>query len=109
MAFAKTEEFPAEMVDMAEFATALSHPARIAILTYLLDHPNARCSELVKHLPLSQPSCSRHLGELRKAHLVDPATVGNEVRYTLRIERIKHFCDAFRNALNPPNCSSPEA
>lgn len=105
MAFAKTEYFPAEMIDMAAFAYALSHPARISILMYLLDHPATRCSEIVAHLPLSQPSCSRHLAELRKANLVTTESVGNEVRYTLRIERIKHFCDAFRSSLNPPDCS----
>jgi len=103
MAFAKTEEFDTEIVDMAEFASALSHPARIAIITYLLDHSGARCSSLVDFLSLSQPSCSRHLGELRKAKLVEAKSRGSEVHYFLKMERIKHFCDAFRTSLNPPS------
>lgn len=104
MAFAKTEDFDQPTIEMAEFAGALSHPARIALLTYLLDHPGCRCGELVDHLPLSQPSCSRHLAELRKARLVSATTHGNEVRYELNVERVKLFCDAFRQSLNPPSC-----
>ena len=104
MAFAKTESFEPEILDMAEFAGALSHPARIAIIRFLLDHPGARCSSLVDFLPLSQPSCSRHLGELRKANLIEAKPCGNEVHYHLKMDRIKHFCDAFRTSLNPPSC-----
>lgn len=104
MAFAKTEEFDVEIIDMAEFASALSHPARIAIITFLLENPGARCGSLVDFLPLSQPSCSRHLGELRKAKLVEAKPKGSEVRYFLKMERINHFCEAFRTSLNPPSC-----
>jgi DNA-binding transcriptional ArsR family regulator len=110
MAFAKTDQFDQSIIEMAEFANALSHPARIALLKYLLDHPDCRCTELVDSLPLSQPSCSRHLAELRKANLVVATQHGNEVHYQLRTTRIKTFCDAFRNTLNPetPDCSQPD-
>ena len=101
MAFAKTDLFDQPINDMAEFATALSHPARIALLRYLLEHPNCRCSELVDTIPLSQPSCSRHLAELRKANLIIPIQHNNEIRYELNSQRIGLFCDIFRNSLHP--------
>ena len=101
MAFAKTDDFNEETVQMAEFASALSHPARIALLKYLVDHPGSRCTELVNAMPLSQPSCSRHLGELRKANLVVATQHGNEVHYELKTDRIQRFCDAFHTTLNP--------
>lgn len=103
MAFAKTDQFDQTIIDMAEFATALSHPARIALLRYLLENPNCRCSKLVDTLPLSQPSCSRHLAELRKAKLVIATQQSNEVRYELNAKRIGQFCDIFRNSLHPEN------
>lgn len=108
MAFAKTDQFDQSIIEMAEFANALSHPARIALLRYLLDHADCRCTELVESFPLSQPSCSRHLAELRKANLVEATQHGNEVRYRLRTTRIKTFCDVFRNTLNPeePGCNN---
>lgn len=86
---------------MAAFAGALSHPARIALLKYLLDHPGCRCSELVDTLPLSQPSCSRHLAELRKVQLVEASQHGNEVRYRLQKDHIEKFCNIFHCTLNP--------
>jgi DNA-binding transcriptional ArsR family regulator len=101
MAFAKTDQFEQSITEMAEFAGALSHPARIALLRYLMEHPNCRCSELISTLPLSQPSCSRHLSELRKANLVIATQHSNEVRYQLNEDRISRFCDIFRNSLHP--------
>ncbi|MBT8043655.1 MAG: metalloregulator ArsR/SmtB family transcription factor [Verrucomicrobiae bacterium] len=100
MAFAKTDEFNEATVQMAEFASALAHPARISILQYLIEHPGCRCTELVDAMPLSQPSCSRHLAELRKASLVEANQHGNEVHYSLRKQRIQRFCDAFHNTLS---------
>lgn len=100
MAFAKTDQFDRSTIEMAEFANALSHPARIALLKYLIAHPSSRCSELVKTLPLSQPSCSRHLAELRKAKLVEASQQGNEVRYSLQASRIQSFCEAFHTTLS---------
>lgn len=111
MAFAKTDQFDPTIIEMAEFATALSHPARIALLKLLLDNPGCRCSKLVDTLPLSQPSCSRHLAELRKANLVEAVQHGNEVRYQLNTQRISRFCDIFKKSLNPEKQSpqgSPE-
>ena len=106
MAFAKTDQFTPAIIEMAEFATALSHPARIALLKHLVDNPSCRCSKLADTLTLSQPSCSRHLAELRKAHLVEAVQHGNEVRYQLNTNRIAQFCDIFKNALNPEKKNS---
>jgi len=99
MAFAKTELFPEDTVAMAAFASALSHPARIAMLKYLMDHPGCPCSDLVDAVPLSQPSCSRHLAELRKAGLIFGKQVGGEIHYELNRDRIQHFCGSFQGAL----------
>lgn len=103
MAFAKTELFPEETVAMAAFASALSHPARISLIQFLIDHPDSCCSELGEALPLSQPSCSRHLAELRKAGLIRARQVGGEIHYQLNQERITHFCSTFHCTLSPEN------
>ncbi len=101
MAFAKTEGFDPKTVQLAEFAAALSHPARISLLQHLLLHPGCRCTELVNATPLSQPSCSRHLAELRKAGLVEAEQHGNEIHYRLVRDHIQRFCEAFHSTLNP--------
>jgi DNA-binding transcriptional ArsR family regulator len=101
MAFAKTDSFPEETVAMAEFASALSHPARITLLKYLLEHPDCNCGELGEALPLSQPSCSRHLAALRTAGLIHARQVGGEIHYELNRDRIQHFCSSFHCTLSP--------
>lgn len=101
MAFAKTDQFDSAIIEMAEFSAALSHPARIALLMHLLERGECRCTDLVDAMPLSQPSCSRHLAELRKANLVEATPHGNEVRYRIKTDRIQYFCNAFHGNLNP--------
>lgn len=94
MAFAKTDGFSKEAVDLAGFANALSHPARVAILQHLLAEEEAQVYELVNLLPLSQPSCSRHLKELRASGLVTGASRQNGVWYRIVPEQRKRCAAA---------------
>mgnify|MGYP000169639464 CR=1 FL=1 len=52
---------------MASLFKALSHPARIAIVDYLLTVDTCICGDIVNELPLAQPTISQHLKELKKA------------------------------------------
>lgn len=99
MAHAKLEAFPDETVALARFARALSHPARIAILSYLRDHGEVPCMAIVGSLPLSQAASSRHVNELLKAELVKARPHRNQIHYSIDPARIHRFCDAFGIAL----------
>lgn len=99
MAFAKTAEFNAAQVRLAEFARAMSHPARIAIVMYLQERDDVPCGEIVKALPLSQATVSQHLRALREAQLIAAHTEGTQVRYSLRGENILNFCRSFQAAM----------
>ena len=70
MAIHKREAFNREEQDLAIFANALSHPARIAILKLLAEQPGCICGKMVELLPLSQSTVSQHLKELKNAGLV---------------------------------------
>lgn len=98
---AKTESFPEPIVALADFAKALAHPARIQILTFLDTHGPCPCMDIVAHIPLSQPSVSRHISALMEARLLDETPKGNMILYSLRKERIQTFCEAFSLALKP--------
>lgn len=91
--------FSSQHIALAQFARALSHPARVAIVTHLLEHGRQCCGEIVKAMPLAQPSVSRHLRELEEAGLVRGEPCGVKVCYTLRKEHIQHFCSAFHSTL----------
>ena len=56
MAIHKKEEFSQKEQDLAAFAKALSHPARIAILKMLAQKNECICGEIVDVLPLAQSS-----------------------------------------------------
>jgi DNA-binding transcriptional ArsR family regulator len=70
MAQNKRKLFPPRELTLADFAKALSHPARVQILRVLATRQPCICNDLVEALPLSQPSVSQHLDELKKAKLV---------------------------------------
>ena len=70
MAIHKKEEFTQKEQDLAEFAKALAHPARIAILKILAQHNECICGEIVEVLPLAQSTVSQHLKELKTGCLV---------------------------------------
>ncbi len=52
MAIHKKEEFSPKEQDLALFAKALSHPARIVIMKILANKNECVCGELVEALPL---------------------------------------------------------
>ena len=98
---AKTEPFPETIVALADFAKALAHPARIQIITFLQVHGPCPCMDIVAHIPLSQPSVSRHIAALTGAGLVEENPKGNTIQYALCKDRIQMFCETFSMTLKP--------
>jgi ArsR family transcriptional regulator len=101
MTQAKIEGFDAEMAEMATFARALSHPARIAILRQLAIEGELPCMAIVDALPLSQSACSRHVSELSKVGLIRARTEGSFIFYSLEREKLAKFCQAMSETLHP--------
>ncbi len=66
-------ENEADTLFMAQVATALSHPVRLALLNYVKSKNTVRndvCNkDLVAHFPYSQSSLSQHVKKLVDAHL----------------------------------------
>lgn len=83
MGLTKTEEFTRTQNDLAVFTKALGHPARIAILQFLLKSKSCICGDLVEELPLSQSTVSQHLKELKNAGLVKGNIEGPSVCYCI--------------------------
>lgn len=69
--------------ELSEFAKALAHPARIAIIEHLLTSPDCICGDIVKSLPLSQSTVSQHLKELKRIGLIKGAIDGPKVCYCI--------------------------
>ncbi|PWU13540.1 MAG: ArsR family transcriptional regulator [Bdellovibrio sp.] len=83
MAFARKEEFAQKEIDLADFAKALAHPARIAILTALAEKRECICGDLVVDLPLAQSTVSQHLKILKDVGLIKGTIDGPRSRYCI--------------------------
>jgi DNA-binding transcriptional ArsR family regulator len=83
MGISKTEEFTVKENRIAEYAKALAHPARVAILQLLIKRQNCVCGDIVEELPLSQSTVSQHLKELKSAGLIKGEIEGPRVCYCI--------------------------
>lgn len=83
MAVHKKDEFTQKEQDLAAFAKAMSHPARIAILKVLAQKNECICGEIVDVLPLAQSTVSQHLKELKTAGLITGETDGPRSCYCI--------------------------
>jgi len=83
MGASKSENFSDQQNQIASIAKALGHPARIAIIEYLLKVDSCICGDIVNELPLSQPTVSQHLRELKSAGLIKGNIEGNAICYCI--------------------------
>lgn len=83
MGTTKTDQFTGKHNSIAIMAKALGHPARVAIIDYLLSVDTCICGDIVNKLPLAQPTVSQHLKELRNAGLIKGSIEGNAICYCL--------------------------
>jgi ArsR family transcriptional regulator, arsenate/arsenite/antimonite-responsive transcriptional repressor len=83
MGATKTEHFTDQQNEIATLAKALGHPARIAIMEYLLKVDACICGDIVNELPLAQPTVSQHLKELKNAGLIKGEIEGNKICYCI--------------------------
>ncbi len=81
MGITKTECFTDEQNQLATLAKALGHPARIAIIQFLIKVNSCICGDIVNELPLAQPTISQHLRELKNAGLIKGNFEGNAICY----------------------------
>jgi ArsR family transcriptional regulator len=86
MAQSKSEQFDPDMVQLAEFAGALAHPARLEILKKLATTNSCICGDIVQLLPLAQSTVSQHLKALKEAGLVDGEVEGPRTCYCLNLK-----------------------
>lgn len=83
MGVTKSDFFTDEQNRIASIAKALGHPARIAIIEYLLKVNECICGDIVNELPLAQPTVSQHLKELKNAGLIKGNIEGNSICYCI--------------------------
>ncbi|HEY9261539.1 metalloregulator ArsR/SmtB family transcription factor [Chitinophaga sp.] len=95
MGATKTDLFTKQQNDIALMAKALAHPARIAILQYLVKKNACVCGDLVEELGLAQATTSQHLKELKTAGIIQGSIEGASVCYCINPKVWKQYKDLF--------------
>lgn len=96
MGATKSEHFTEKQNQIAKLAKALGHPARVAIIDYLLKVDTCICGDIVNELPLAQPTVSQHLRELKSSGLIKGNIEGNSICYCIdekALAILKQFFD----------------
>lgn len=107
MGVTKTDLFTSQQNELAMFAKVLGHPARIAIVQYLLNANQCINGDLVTELGLAQPTISQHLRELKNVGIIKGSVEGSSVCYCINAESWQKISDQFKalfESYNPTHC-----
>lgn len=86
MSFPKPQLFSKPHRRISEICKIFDYPARIAILQELMESGDLCVFELAQRIPLRQPTISKHLRILRKAHIVNVEVLGAYNKYSIAPE-----------------------
>ncbi|MBO8460379.1 MAG: winged helix-turn-helix transcriptional regulator [Bacteroidetes bacterium] len=78
-----------EQEQIARFAKAMGHPARIAILEFLASQTCCFFGDIHDELPIAKATVSQHLKELKEAGLIQGTIEPPKVRYCINRENWK--------------------
>jgi len=71
---------------LARFAKAMGHPARIAILKFLASQHECFFGDIHEVLPISKATVSQHLAELKNAGLIQGEIQPPKIKYCINPE-----------------------
>ncbi|MBW2962161.1 ArsR/SmtB family transcription factor [Mesonia aestuariivivens] len=100
MGLTKSAIFTEEQNHLARMAKVLAHPARVAILQYLVKVNQCICGDLVHEIGLAQATISQHLRELKSAGIIKGNIEGTSVCYCIDAEvwqDVQQLFDGFFN------------
>lgn len=95
MAQNKKDEFSDLENELSDFANAISHPARIAILKEIAKRKTCICGEIVEVMPLAQSTVSQHLKELLNTRLIKGTLEGTTSCYCINYKAFNRFKKIF--------------
>lgn len=84
-------EGPEADEELATFAKALGHTARVQILRLLVHRTSCVCGEIVEELPFAQSTVSQHLKVLKEAGLIRGDIDGPRVCYCIEPRALRRL------------------
>lgn len=77
------KDYTATQEQLARFAKALGHPARIAIMHFLAKQKTCYFGDIHEELPIAKATVSQHLKELKNAGLIQGEVETPKVKYCI--------------------------
>jgi ArsR family transcriptional regulator len=96
MAFSKARFFPEPLFNQSFWFKAQGHPARIIILSHLLQHGTTPFYILRKEIPLSRTTVCQHLKTLRENGLITVEEKHPHTYYTLNHKTCKGLAEKIK-------------
>lgn len=82
----KNKEYSIDQEQLARFAKAMGHPARITILHFLASMDSCYFGDIHNELPIAKATVSQHLKELKDAGLIQGEIETPKVKYCINRE-----------------------
>ena len=104
----KNKEYSIDNEQLARFAKAMGHPARITILNFLASLDSCYFGDIHNELPISKATVSQHLKELKNAGLINGEIDAPKVKYCINKENWQKARKCFEKffAINSNNTKS---
>lgn len=90
---------------LARIAKALSHPARVAIIQFLLQQKECYFGNIQEELPIAKATVSQHLSELKDAGLIQGTIEGPKVLYCINKENWRLAQLLFKDLMSQEVCT----
>ena len=89
---------------LARFAKAMGHPARIAILQFLARQETCYFGDIHEELPIAKATVSQHLKELKEAGLIQGEVEPPKVKYCINRDNWQLAKELFRGFFGQGLC-----
>lgn len=94
----ESKKYTLEQEQIARFAKAMGHPARMAILEFLAKQDCCFFGDIHEELPIAKATVSQHLKELKEAGLIQGEIETPKVKYCINRENWKIASMLFLNS-----------
>lgn len=103
------KEYTIKQEQIARFAKAMGHPARIAILQFLAKQTTCYFGDIHEELPIAKATVSQHLKELKEAGLIQGEVETPKVKYCINRENWQLAKNLFVEFFDDCPCKKKES
>ncbi|MBK9292390.1 MAG: winged helix-turn-helix transcriptional regulator [Bacteroidetes bacterium] len=99
--------YTSKQLQLARYARALGHPARVMIVELLSGQHCCYSGDLANDLPIARSTISQHLSELKDAGLIKGEILPPRIRYCLNRENWEEARMLFSQLFSENNDPNP--